>query len=421
MHKSRAWVVAAVAVAAFCPLVKPSGSIVLALITIFWSGGALVSILRSGVQDRFASVRFWLFGTIVIFVLGGAVSWMCLHSQYLTVVETYYKQAIVILQNEFGKSLTYPIFQSAMYSIFGPQIIIMLILGGFLIFKRPNDCRFQPPTWVLLLASILFCLVGGWFWIFTSGFQVRLFFPFALMFTVPLVIISLRKIAYCDIALPAFALWGLRMACIIPALNLMCLLLVQNPNDQWQSISGVSMNIGSGRAGVQIANNLLEELTNTNKSAVVYSTNMTTESSSFNCYGYYQHIVHPSSLSFTSVFPTDWQRPSTYRICEILKSDYILFKPISNSQQEKAFSINSINSLGDEEFVFEAFFSTLKPENGLLTMFENHFCRLSKITDKSRFKDALGSFLKTKSWRPVFLEANEVFFQDKLGIQNNVQ
>jgi hypothetical protein len=409
MKKSRAWVVAAAAIAAFCPLVKPSGSLVLLLTAIFWSGIVLLSIFRSNVQERSANVRFWLFGTIVFFVFGGGISWMCLHSQYLsTGVITFYKQAMVILKSEFSESITFPIFLSKLYSLFGPQIIIMVILGGFLIWKRPNNCSFEPPTWLFLIASILFCLVGGWFWIVTSGFQARYFYPFALMIIVPLVIISFRKISALDITLTAFTLWGVRIACIIPAINLIGLLLVQNPNDQWQKISGVSMKIGSGAAGVQIANNLLKALTKTNKSAVVYMTNMNIENSSFYSYGYYEKIIHPSSLSYTTVLPVDWQRPSTYRIPEILAVNYILFKPISSSQQEKAFNIKKINSLGEEELIFEAFLSTLKTENGLLTMFENQFCRLSEITDKSRLKDAFTSFIKTKSWRPVFVEENEV-------------
>jgi len=409
MQKSLSWVVAAAAIAAFCPLVKPSGSLVLLLTTIFWSGGAVLAISRSSIQDRHASIRFWLFGTIVFVILGGLVSWLCLHSQYLsTEVVTFQKQNMVIVRSELGQSLTYPIFQSALHSIFGPQIIIMLIIGGFLIFKRSINCCFEPPTWVFLVASILFCLVGGWFWIVASGVsQVRYFNPFALMFMVPLVIISFRKITSLDITLPAFILWVVRIACILPALNLLCLLLVQNPNDQWQNISGVSMKIGSGQSGVQIANKLLNELTKENKSVVVYSISQTIESNSFNCYGWYQNIIHPSSVYFTTVLPIDWQRHSTYRIPEILASNYILFKPISSSQQENILNVKKINSLGEEELVFEAFLSSLKTENGLLTMVENQFCRLSKITDRSRLKEAFAFFIKTKSWRPVFVEANE--------------
>jgi hypothetical protein len=416
MHKSRVWVVVAAAIAAFCPLVKPSGSLVLALTATFWIGGALLSIFRNDVQDRRAGIRFWLFGTIVFVVLGGAVSWMCLHSQYLSPeVVSFYKQSMVILQSEFGQSLTYPIFQSALQSLFGPQIIIIAILGGFLICKRPNNYCFQPPAWVFLIASIIFCIIGGWFWIVLSGVtQLRYFYPFALMFIIPLVIISFCKVYSSDTSLPAFILWGMRIACVIPALNLLCLLFVQNPNDQWQKISGVSMQIGSGKAGVQIAKNLLKEINNTNKSAVVYSISQTMECYSFNCYGWYQNIIHPSSLYFTTLLPIDWQRPSTYRIPVILGADYILFKPISSSQQENILNVKKINTFGEEEQIFEAFLSSLTTENGLQTMFENQSCRLSKITDRSRLKEAFSSFIKTKSWRPVFVEANEAFFQDKV-------
>jgi len=415
MYRSYAWVIAAAAIAAFCPLVKPSGGLVLALTTVFWCGGAALSIFLNDFAERRKGVSFWLFGTIVFLILGGAVSWLCLHSQYLsTGTQSYYKQAVVILQSETGQSLTYPILQSALHSIFGPQIIIMFILGCLLICIKPKRSVFQPPNWLLIIASILFCLVGGWFWIVASGVsQVRYFYPFALMFMVPIIIITLRKLTYLNIALPAYILWGARIACIIPALNLLCLLAVQNPKDYWQKISGVSINISSSQSGVQIAKKLLKELTKIDKLAVVYMTNMATESTAFYSYGFYEKTVHPSSPYFNAVTPIDWQRPTTYRITEILQADYILFKPISNAQQEIAFNIKKINSLGEEELAFEAFLSSLKSENGLLTMFENQSLRLSKITDESRFREALRVFIKTKSWRPVFLEANEAAFQDK--------
>jgi len=411
IQKSWAWVVIAAVIAGFCPLVKPSGCLVLLLTAIFWSGGALVMIFRRGIQDRIAGIRFWLFGTIVFMFFGGVVSWMCLHSQYLSPeIIAYYKQTMVIMHSDFGQPMTFPFFQSVINSIFGPQIIIMFILAGFLIWKRTENYCFQPPVWVFLIASVLFCFVGGWFWIFASGVsQVRYFYPFALMVIFPLIIISFRKIYSLSITLPAFTKWGICIISILPALNLLCLLAMQNPNDQWQKISGVSMNIGSGKDGVQIADKLLRELKNTNKSAVVYFVNITTvESSSFHCQGYLEKIIHPSSPYFASIFAIDWVRPSTYRIPEILGTDYILFSPITSTQQKEILNINKVNSFSEEELIFDAFLSSLTNENGLSTMFENQSCRLSKITDKSRLRKAFDGLIKSRSWRPVFIQENEI-------------
>ena len=92
LYKSWVWAVIAAAIAAFCPLVKPSGSIVLLLTTIFWSGNALLSIFYSDSKSRKSSIRFWLSGTTVFLLFGGTISLMCLHSQYLSnEVISYYK------------------------------------------------------------------------------------------------------------------------------------------------------------------------------------------------------------------------------------------------------------------------------------------------------------------------------------------
>ena len=237
--------------------------------------------------------------------------------------------------------------------------------------------------------------------------QFRFFYPFAVMLIIPLVIIAFRKIYAPDQAFPAIIRWGAGVVSILPALNLVGMLSFQNPNDQWQKFSGVSMQIGSGREGVQIADNLLKELENQQRSAVVYTISQTEECYAFNCYGWYQEILHPESNYFKTVLPLDWQRPSTYRIPEILACDFILFKPVAGSQRDKALQVDKTNSCPEEETLFEAFLSSLMPEDGIKTRFENQSCRLSEITDTSRLGEAFDSFIKTKSWRPVFIRENE--------------
>ncbi len=410
IKKSRTWVVLAVLVATFCTIIKPSGSIVLLLTAIFWCGTTLLPIISKDSLESRENFNFWLFGTIVFILIGGVVSWLLLHTSYLSQeVQSFFKQVMKILQNEFGMALTFPFFVSTLHSLFGPQLYIMVILGGFFNWgDKKNNSNFEPPSWVLLIGSFLFLIIGGWFWIVLSGVsQLRYFYPFALMILIPIVIITFRRIYSTFSSLGNFPVWVISLASIIPSINLLCLLLIQNPNNEWQKISGVSMKIGSGGSGTQIAKQLLKELTKTNKSAMVYCISNTVECYSFNCYGLYQNIINPTAVHFTSVLPIDWQRPTTYRIPEIMSSDYILFQPISGLYQEEILSLKKTNSLGEEQLVFEAFLSSLNPENGLQTMFENKFCRLSKITDKHRLKVAFSSFIKSKSWRPVFIEENE--------------
>ncbi len=409
IKKSRTWVVFAVLVATFCTIIKPSGSIVLLLTAIFWCGTTLLSIIRKDGLERRENLNFWLFGTIVFVLIGGVVSWLLLHTSYLSQeVQSFFKQCMKILQSEFRMALTFPFFISTLHSLFGPQLLIMVILGGYFNWGKKNNYNFQPPSWVLMFGSFLFLIIGGWFWIVLSGVsQVRYFYPFALMFLIPIIIITFRKIYSLFSSLGSFPVWVIGLASIIPSINLFCLLLIQNPNNEWQKISGVSMKIGSGGSGTQIAKQLLKELTKTNKSAMVYTISNTVECNSFNSYGWYQKFIIPTSVHFTTVLPIDWQRPSTYRISEILSSDYILFQPISELYQKEVLNLKKINSIFEEQLVFEAFLSSLNPENGLQTMFENEFCRLSRITDKPRLNDAFNSFIKSKSWRPVFVEENE--------------
>jgi hypothetical protein len=410
IQKSITWAVFAAFFATFCILVKPSGSLVLLLTTMFWSGGAFIGLFNSDFKSRSKAVRFWLLGTTIFIVLGGTISWMCLHSKYLNPeIVSFYKQATAILQNEFDRPFTLQFIKSTINSLFGPQFIIAIIAIVLIYRVKITNFRVQVSDWIFLTASLLFILVGVWFWIFASGVaQLRYFYPFALMFVVPLIFISFRKLVAIEFVIPKFFLWSFAIVSVLPALNLVLLLSVQNPNARWQNISGVSMNVRSSGAGVAIAKNLLKEINITNDSPLVYSMSLSDEISSFICYGFYQDLLNPKSPGFSTRLPMDWQRPSTYRISEILEADYIIFKPLTTSEQDMIFQMNEINSLGEEERVFGAFLSSLKPGNGLVTKYENQDCRLSLITDKEKLQEAFDIFVKSKSWRPVFVKENEI-------------
>jgi hypothetical protein len=409
IKKSRTWVVLAVLVATFCTIIKPSGSIVLLLTALFWCGATLLSIILKDGLERREKFNFWLFGTIVFVLIGGVTSWLLLQTSYLSQeVQTYMKQAVKILQAETGSALTFPVFVSMLNFLFGPQLFIIVILGGFFNWKKTGNNNFQPPSWLFLSSSFLFLLIGGYFWLVLTGISsIRYFYPFALMILIPIIIITFRKIYSLYYSLNTYPAWGIGLVSVIPSINLICLLVFQNPNNDWQKFAGVSMKIGSGGAGTQIAKKFLKELKISNQSAEVYCISNTIECYSFNSYGLYQNIINPTAVHFTSVLPIDWQRPSTYRIPEILSSDYILFQPVSGSYQKEVLNLKKINSIREEQLVFEAFLSSLKTENGLQTMFENEFCRLSKITDKSSLREAFTLFVKSKSWRSTFVEENE--------------
>ena len=410
IQKSILWAAFAAFFATFCLLVKPSGSLVLLLTSMFWSGGAIIGIFNSDDKIRSKVVRFWLFGTTIFIVVGGTVSLMCLHSQYLNPeIISYFKQATVILRNEFNTPFTLQFIKSTINSLFGPQFIIAVFALALIYKAQVKTIRFQVSDCIFLAASLLFLLVGGWFWIIASGIaQIRYFYPFALMLILPFVFISIRKLYAMEFAIPKLFKWSLGIACVLPALNLVLLLLVQNPNNQWQNISGVSMNVKSGKAGVEIAKKLQNEVSLTNKSVIVYSLSLSEEISAFNSYGFYQNLISPESPNYSTRLPIDWQRPSTYRICEILEADYLFFEPFTNSEQNIASQMKEINSLDEEEHVIEAFLSSLTPENGLVTKYENQDCRLSVITNKEKLQEAFDIFVRSKSWRPVFVTENEI-------------
>ncbi len=415
LNHSKVWVILAALVASFCPLVKPAGSMVLLFTAMMWIGVATLPLFQTRGAERRRKFNFLLFGIVVFALAGGTISWLCLHSQYLSdEVIAFYKQCMVILRREYGTSLTFPIFKGVVFSIFGPQVFVMLLLGGAVFFVAPASDKLDPPAWVMVFVALLLCIGGGWFWISASGVSlVRYFYPFALMMIVPLIFMTFRKIHVSLSALPVYFRFGASLLCTLPALNLVCLLVVANPNEKWQEFSGVSMHIGSGREGVELGRELLTELNHSNKPATVYTISQSMECYSFNCYGWYQNVIHPETNYYSTVLPVDWHRPSSYRFSEIIAADYILCEPVTKSPAAKGGIDKEISTLNEEEIVLDDFFSTISPMNGISVFRQTGHCRLYRISDKTRLRDTLSAFIKTKAWRPVFIGENREFFKEK--------
>jgi len=120
----------------------------------------------------------------------------------------------------------------------------------------------------------------------------------------------------------------------------------------------------------------------------------------------YEKILNPTGPSVYIQFPTDWLRPSAFRLNEIIASDYILFKPIyETSLLTRVLEQKSVATHQQEFILFTAWFSGLKDDNGVRVVSETSL-RLLKVIDRVKLRASLDELMQSYSWSPIFLEAN---------------
>jgi hypothetical protein len=406
LTNSRGWVVLSALVAAFCPLVKPSGALVLLLTTLFWSGSVMYLAFKAPVEQRRPLLKFWLFGSAFFAVLGGTVSIICLTSDYLggPIVE-FMRNSMVILKNEFDIPISFNFLVLTYNSLFGAASLIGIVLGGALLFRRQAPKNTLLPDWIFWTAATLCAGVGLWFWIIETGnSQLRYFYPFALMTVVAISPLLFRKIYAGDWIMSRTQQGVIALICFVPAINIAGLLSQTNPPATWQKITGVNMEVTVKDEGVELARDLLSALINAPKPTKVYCTHSSKTHISFDSYGIFQNLLFPTAPYFVPSSPTDWARPSTYRMNEILESDYLLYK--KEQYIDKTGRDNKGLYLYEDGRIIELFLNNLTPEQGLETTFEHGDCRLSKITNRIALTAAFDSLIRSNQWSPVFVAEN---------------
>ena len=108
-------------------------------------------------------------------------------SQYLSPQNLAYgKTAVGILQSEWSLSL--PVLLNVIHTGVGYFFIAWLlwtiIIVGVYLWEKPAEIRLVPKYHHLAglaLASVITLAFGVWFWIFSSGVQIRYSIPFVLM------------------------------------------------------------------------------------------------------------------------------------------------------------------------------------------------------------------------------------------------
>ena len=252
-EKSIAWACIAAATSSLCMLIKPSGTVVAALIGVLWAALALARILiEAGAsrQQRRADIKRYLICGAIIAGVDALILAAALSSAYLSNANLGYGAgALKVL-----KTLVVPSTLSATalwsYMRAGPGFAFMLVtvlailvpasalLSTNRVATLETNARFSIAA---ALAAFVVLGFGLWFWLGAgTEQQIRFAMPFcaiSMVWMVPAVTeywrAAPRPLTACAI-----------VVMLAISLNLALLLAQGDPPAEWQRLSGISLDLG---------------------------------------------------------------------------------------------------------------------------------------------------------------------------------
>jgi len=403
------WAIGGSLLAAFCLLVKPSGLIVMGLAGAGWLGTLLVVLAHPGPISACSRgfKRLLLVGAAAMSVIFATTIYLCFTSKYLSPQTIAFgEEAVRVLQTELPSMITPDVLYSLVRTSFGYPPLIILVAALILASAPWKDFAGSDDGWSMAgltgMALVSF-LVGCWFWLVRTGVtQIRYFYPFAIIALIclmPHLLLILDRMSTRRLSI-------LRLLLLLPALNMAVLLLYPSPSPAWQQASGVSLTTGTAKSEIFQASAFLNEVRKGGRTVRLYSLHSPTSDQVFSSVGGYEYLLHPTSPTYIVQRPIDWQRSSTYRIRDILDSEYILFTPITEpSERAQALARHTIDNFQQESLLFHAWFTDLSEKDGVSVVSESS-ARLLKITDLERLEASLTELEATHTWPTAFQQAN---------------
>lgn len=415
MNRSQSWLLFAALLASFTLLIKPSGLMVMVLITLTW----IISIVFDWLRNRKLHIQddslcsYALKGAILLGCVYILTISLCVFSEYFSATNFSYANKALMIMKEV---LHIPFWQTLtlLHQASGEALLIWLI-GVCILFIHylpSNKIIYDLMTtrvMGLLVSSLVICIVGLWYWKFiqAGGNQIRYFYPFLMMGAVCVIPAALYIWPHANRLSRAL----LMVVCLLPAINIGLLLAAgDNPSITWQKATGVSVSVGLNREEIRQAYTFIDGLRKKNTSAQLYSFSNGIPPAVFENVGMYEETLYSKLPIFHVTIPIDWLRGFVVRIDELLQCDYILIRKYENLDKIGFFDKKEFDSFETERLSFEVWLSTLNKQSGLEVVSDGRVLRLLHITDKPLFNNAITQFIAAHTWRSEFVVANMPVF-----------
>ena len=398
--RSIGWALIAAAAAGFSFWIKPSGLVLMALTGTAWLilvgvsiGGKAAEFRRDAALKRFVVLS--LAGAVAIYALAVGVAF---RSEYFTADNIAFgRRAQAILDSEFVSQMAAGMVLLLIRTSFGYVVCALIMLG--LALGAGNLLGRGPAL------AALTCLAGGLlFWLGeTAVSQARYFVPFGVM---AFVLLTPPLLSWAQNLNPPIALAG-AAAAMAPTMIITALLISPSQPEPWQQALGINLHVNDYQAENEQAANLMQTLRAKGvKSATVYLNGTTTALRNMEAVWDHGIVSHAALPNISAYIPIDWQRPSTVRMEDLLRCDFIAVEPILTSAARDAIlARREITDFASLIELINAWIPGLDAADGVAVVSETRV-RLVRITDRVNFEAAIARLEEGHDLPEAYRNAN---------------
>ena len=390
--------------------VKPAGVPLLLL----WLGVWLVSLVGRALRQTTwlagleAEVRQNRERLVVTGVMVGLTLGCAFGTQYIS------QEAILFGRNSFAVAAAlfrdnWTVRQAAWFAagtIGWVPLAVVLILGAARFFTHRDGAGARHPPWFAIGAWTAF-VVG--LWLAVPPMQIRYFFPFVLFW---LTLLLPRLAETFESVQPA----RVTVSTLLTAHLVLMGIVILAPSSlrRLQTV-----------AGVRTAPSAFVEDTALARSLSVAAAAMTPERPrvAYIFQGHYglglfeSEIIYRAAVkpgrrlsdpvALTPRGPMDWERGPVVKLSDLSESDYLVL----NRRIEPSWLAHAeASTFAGEQDVLQAYFSSLGPADGVRPWGSTRLVAVLEVVDREAFTTKLETFVRSRTWRKFFLDANASVF-----------
>jgi len=420
--RSLFWLVWAAALSSFCLLIKPAGSIIMALTGITWFGLTALKLKLAWKHpiERKSTMSWILRGMIIFAVVYSAVLFGSMTSNYLSSDNLVYGGKAVKIMRTESQLTSWSSFLSLIKIgpgnfIVGWLLLMTILVVHYLWRSKENTVPWSKYMLIGTVFASFFTLIFGiYFWLYGSGggLYVRYFIPFALMAEV----LVLPAVLAMVLEMRGWKITMLSIYMVFPIVNLSLLLPQQDVNIDWQKWTGINLTSGVSDPISNQAKNFVNLVKKDGRNVTLYEMSVNTDiHATFLSNLQYETFAKSQIPSIAVTSPHDWMRSAAYRKKEIVEADYWIFAPVRGLPAlDSILAKSSIEDLREEKLLFEAWATQLTTKEGVTVVSDTSTARVLRITDATRLESAFDTLVAKHHWRSVFLTENpKSYFSEK--------
>ena len=397
----RGWIVPALLALALLPLIKPTGFLIGAMVSLAWLA---VATRYAGLHRR-GLVRGWIgivsTGFAIFLVLGG-VALASFNSTYFSSSNIEFgKVALAQLRGEWMREYITNGFTGLFSESIGlPLLIAVAILGVMAFLRRKNvpDAELAPSAqWMAVIGMVVVIFGVAITYQATLFRQARYFFPVisvAIVLFVPILVLWIQKV-------------GKLAYVLLPVVPLSLLLFLSSPrlNGLAFTIGGYGIETGYGRAELKAANAFIERFRATNaRTPIMFTTSDGLASYAFET----AFITRLRKLGIAELQagqavtrPFNWVSGGVVSIDSIYNADVLVIE-----RRSLRHLTTEVMSYAEELRAWKAWLEASPNLGSTEVVLKSPTIVVLAVKDRSSLERQMRAFVASRPWRPEFLAAN---------------